>query len=101
MRSHVDLISGRRPPVELLQRFLLDLLKLHSLERLLLASVTWSPARGSLPLQVYENGRLIYDRVNAPGVSLSLDPAACYQVKLWTFGSSSISRAVKVRHRDP
>jgi hypothetical protein len=63
--------------------------------------VTWNCARGQAPLQVYRDGRLIYERTHSPGVFLSLASNRAYEIKVWASSSSALSKAIKVRRQDP
>ena len=63
-------------------------------------TVEWDPARGELALQVYKEGRLIYDQRKASGVALALNPRGEYEVKLWTSGTDTLSQWVKIRSKD-
>jgi hypothetical protein len=63
--------------------------------------VNWAPARGPLPVQIYREGALVFDQVRSPGGRFRLPAGPCYEVKVWTSGSSTLSRAVRTRRVDP
>ncbi|WP_339136449.1 MAG: endo-1,3-alpha-glucanase family glycosylhydrolase [Candidatus Electrothrix sp. GW3-4] len=63
-------------------------------------TVEWDPARGELAVQVYKNGRLIYDQRKSSGVSLALKPKGEYELKLWTSGTDTLSQWIKIRRKD-
>lgn len=63
--------------------------------------VTWDPRRGKGVVQVYDQGRVIYEASHAPGVWLRLQPASTYEVKVWTDGAPPLARWVRTRRHDP
>jgi hypothetical protein len=62
--------------------------------------VTWHASRGGLPLQLYKDMKLFYERTHSPGVFLKLVPGCAYEVKIWV-GGTPIAKTIKVRHEDP
>ena len=64
--------------------------------------INWNPDRGQLDLQFYKDGILLYNQPHAPGDFFELLPGNnVYEVKLWTSGSTAISRWIRTRASDP
>jgi hypothetical protein len=63
--------------------------------------VEWNSNRGMRPLQVYKDGNVVYENQQAyPGISITLDSKAKYEVKLWTSGATTLSKWIMIRHQD-
>jgi hypothetical protein len=63
-------------------------------------TATWDALRGDLLLQIYRDGRVIYEQTHSPGVRLSLASEQAYEIKVWP-SASPLAKTVKIRRQDP